>query len=184
MAKPRITWLVAPRGKGRPKADDTSTPLAENVVDPLSPDEITRLRDCIVALPCVDPLTQLQQDRLVDGLSQALPLYAATRGANIIARQNVKGRKLRLHRAHLLNDVSNIWDNVTGQAGTLWVKRRKGKPLLASPTVQIAKAAAKVVGDDLSLSAWRSQVALAENAIRRPRPPTLGKPRNVISLKD
>ena len=181
------TWCIPPRGKGRPKAEETADalmPVADDVAAALTPCEIASLREALVALPCVEALTDLQQDLLVSGVAQALPLYIATRGANRNdpVLRGRRGMKPRFHRAHLLNDVSKIWEQVTGRAGTLWAKRRSGKPLLASPAVQISKVAAEVVGDDLSLSGWRSQIRSAEEIVRKPHPRTPNA-QSVISLK-
>lgn len=182
-----LTWLISPRGRGRPKAEeavDATIPVADNVASNLTDCEINALRTALLALPCVVALTELQQDLLIDGAAQALPLYIATRGANRndSSRKKTRGMKTRFHRAHLLNDLSKIWEAVTGQSGTLWVKRRMGKPPLVSPVVQVAKAAAQVIGDDLSLSGWRSQIPLAEDIIRKDCPLNLS-PQSVITLK-
>lgn len=187
MADLRATWCIPPRGRGRPKADesdDAPAPVAEDVAAALSPCQVASLRAALLALPCVESLTELQQDLLVSGVAQALPLYIAARGANRrdLARRGRRGMKPRFHRAHLLNDVSTIWEHVTRQAGTAWVKRNAGKPLRASPVVQIAKVAAQVMGDDVSLGAWRSQIELADEILGKERLPTL-EPQSVISLK-
>ncbi len=175
------------RPRGRPKAGDIpegSAPVAEGVGDMLTDAQIGVLRQRVCTLPCVEALPELQRERLVGGLAQAIPLCVAGRGAfrNDVARAKVRGMKPRFHRAHLLNDVARLWEALTGEAGTLWVKPRKGQEPLASPVVQITIATAQSMGDGLSIRGWRSQIPHAEEILRKPDPMPAGAER-VISLK-
>lgn len=148
---------------------DASIEHGVAVVDMLMDEDIGQLRDSVMSLDCIAARTELVQETIMTSLIQVLPNYVAAREAfrKDSTRRNIRGMKPRFHRAHLLIDVSKIWWDATRETGTFWVKPRKGKTPLASPTVQIAMAAAKSFGDTLSVGGWRSQIPIAEEILVR-----------------
>jgi hypothetical protein len=151
--------------------------MVVGVGDPLSAEQLYRLRSQLLALPEVGVLARTQQEQLIDEIAQVLPFYAVTRDAHpsmvrmrgpALNRRRGVGRKPVAHVVHLLNDCADAWGRASGRPGTLWFAEVNESE---SPAVNIARAAMGVVlgptgpaVDDL-----RRQIANAVQ-LRRARP--------------